>query len=143
MPGEAMRFRNPAGHAGLLNNLLSVLNALVGFFETRVALFGFEAKAALTHIIVLVACLAAALALVALGYVFLLVSGIVAVAHALGISWVWIAMMVAGFHFVLAFIALLIAHARLTHPMFEATAAELKRDRQWLKELDQRSRWNS
>lgn len=143
MPGEAMRFRNPAGHAGLLHNLLSLLNALVSFLEARAALFGVEARTALAHIIVLVACLVGALVLVAFGYVFLLVSGIVAIAHAAGISWVWVAMVVAGVHFILAFVALLIARSRLAHPMFEATAAELKRDRQWLKELDQRSRYTN
>lgn len=143
MPGEPMRFRNPAGHAGLLNNLISFFNALVGYFETRAALFGIEAKSALWHIIVLVACLVGALVLVAFGYVFLLVSGIVAIAHAAGISWVWIAMLVAVIHFVLAFVALLIARSRIAHPMFEATAAELKRDREWLKEIDQRSRYTN
>jgi uncharacterized membrane protein YqjE len=140
MSGESMRFRNPAGHAGLLNNLISLLNGLVGFFETRAALFAHESKAALAQILILVAALAAALVLAAFGYVFLLVSGIVAIAHAVGISWVWIAMLVAGAHFVLACLALLIARSRLNRTMFEITAAELKRDRQWLKELDQRSR---
>ena len=138
-----MRFRNPAGHAGLLNNLVSLLSALVAFFEARANLFAQESKTALAHIIVLVACLLAALAMVAFGYVFLLVSGIVAIAHTAGVSWVWIAMATAGLHFVLAFICVLIARSQLKEKMFESTAAELKRDREWLKELDKRSRFTN
>ena len=143
MAGEPMRFRNPAGHAGLLNNLISLLNALVSFFEARASLFAAEAKGALVQIIVLVASALAALGLVAFGYVFLLVSVIAAIAHAVGKSWVWVALAAAVLHFVLAFVCLVIAATRLKSKMFESTAAELKRDREWLKELDKRSRYTS
>ena len=138
-----MRFRNPAGHAGLLNNLISLLNALVSFFEARASLFATEAKSALVQIIVLVACALGALALVAFGYVFLLVSAIVAIAHALGKSWVWVALGAALLHFLLALGCLAVAATRLKHKMFESTATELKRDREWLKELDKRSRYTT
>src|SRR6266550_857457 len=60
MAGETMRFRNPAGHAGLLHNLVSLLNSLAGFLESRLALVAAESKTALVHVLVLVACLAAA-----------------------------------------------------------------------------------
>lgn len=138
-----MRFRNPAGHAGLLNNLVSLLNTLVGFLESRASLFAQESKGALVHVIVLVACAVGALAFVAFGYVFLVVSAIVAIAHAFGISWTWIAMGAAGLHFVLAFACAMIARSRLKEKMFEITAAELKRDREWLKQLDKRSSYTS
>lgn len=138
-----MRFRNPAGHAGLLNNVISLLNALVAFFESRASLFALESKTALVQIVILLACLIGALVMLAFGYVFLLVSAIFAIAHALGISWVWIAMATAVLHFVLACVCLLIARSRLSHKMFESTAAELKRDREWLKQLDKRSSYTS
>ena len=64
--------RNPAGHAGLLNNLLALGNSLAGFFESRIGLFASESKAALVHFLVLAGCVLAAGILVALGYVFLL-----------------------------------------------------------------------
>ena len=54
MAGDTMRFRNPAGHAGLLHNLLALLNSVAGFLETRLALFGKESKTALVHVLVLV-----------------------------------------------------------------------------------------
>lgn len=136
-----MRFRNPAGHAGLLTNIISLLNALVAFFEARASLFAHESKSALLHVFVLVACAIGALVLLAFGYVFLIVSVIVGIAHATGLSWVWIALLAAVLHFVLALICGGIAISRVKVKMFESTAAELKRDREWLKELDKRSRY--
>ncbi|MDQ6808809.1 MAG: phage holin family protein [Verrucomicrobiota bacterium] len=136
MADDSMRFRNPAGRAGLLNNLVGLINGLTEFFSARIGLLAQESKSALVHIVVLLACLIGALVFVAFGYVFLLVSVIFGIAHAAGISWVWIALAVALMHFVLAAVCGVIARARLTKPMFESTAAELKKDREWLKNLD-------
>src|SRR5256885_15431556 len=82
MAGEAMRFRNPAGHAGLLHNLVSLLNSLAGFLESRLALFAAESKGALVHVLVLVACLGAAAFLRLFGYFFFVASGIAGFADA-------------------------------------------------------------
>jgi uncharacterized membrane protein YqjE len=139
MAGDTMRFRNPAGHAGLLHNLLALLNGLAGFLESRIGLFAKESKTALVQVLVLAACVIGALVLVILGYVFLIASVIAGVAHALHVSWIWITLAAAGFHFILAVGCILIARARIKHPMFDATAAELKRDREWLKNLDKKS----
>lgn len=139
MACDTMRFRNPAGHAGLLNNLLSLVNGVAGFLESRLALVAHESKAALVHVLVLVGCLVAAGGLIAFGYVFLLVSVVAGVAHALHVSWVWVALGAAGLHFVLAAICLVIAGSRIKNPMFEATGAELKKDREWLKTLDKKN----
>ena len=51
MADEATRSRNPAGHAGLLDNLLALASALAGFFESRFALFSKESKAALVQML--------------------------------------------------------------------------------------------
>jgi uncharacterized membrane protein YqjE len=139
MAGETMRFRNPAGHAGLLHNLVALLNSLAGFLEARIALFTTESKTALVHALVLVACLAAAAFLAVFGYIFLVASAIVGLAHALHVSWVKIALVAAGLHFVLAFVCVMIARSRMNKPMFEMTGAELKKDREWLKNLDKKS----
>jgi uncharacterized membrane protein YqjE len=135
-----MRFRNPAGHAGLLRNLLSLVNALAGFLESRVGLFAKESKTALVQGLVLVACLAGAAVLALFGYVFLIASAIAGIAHALHTSWIWITLAAAGLHFILALGCLLIARSRMKKSMFEATTAELKKDREWLKNLDKKSR---
>ena len=139
MAGDTMRFRNPAGHAGLLHNLVSLLNSLAGFLESRIALLAKESKTALVHVLVLVACLAAAAFLAVFGYIFLVASAIVGLAHAFHISWVKIALGAAGLHFVLAFVCVMIARSRIHKSMFEMTGAELKKDREWLKNLDKKS----
>ncbi len=139
MAGDTMRFRNPAGHAGLLHNLLALVNGLAGFLESRIGLLAKESKTALVQVLVLVACLAGAAVLALFGYVFLIASAIAGVAHALHVSWIWITLAAAGIHFVLALVCLLIARSRMKQPMFESTAAELKKDREWLKTLDKKS----
>jgi uncharacterized membrane protein YqjE len=140
MAGETMRFRNPAGHAGLLHNLVSLLNSLAGFLESRLALFAKESKTALVHLLVLVGCLAGAAVLALFGYIFLVASAIFGVAHALHVSWVKIALLAAGLHFVLAFVCVMIARSRMNKSMFEMTGVELKKDREWLKNLNKESR---
>jgi uncharacterized membrane protein YqjE len=139
MAGETMRFRNPAGHAGLLHNVLAVVNDLAGFLESRIGLFARESKTALVQILVLVACIVAAAVFALFGYVFLLASAIAGLAHALHVSWIWITLGAAGLHFILALLCLLFARSRMKKSMFEATAAELKKDREWLKNLDKKS----
>ena len=140
MAGESMRFRNPAGHAGLLHNLVSLLNSLAGFVESRLALFAAESKTALLHVLVLLGCLAAAAFMLLFGYLFLVASAIVGLAHVLHVSWVKITLFTALLHFVLAFVLVMIARSRMHKSMFEMTGAELKKDRQWLKNLDKENR---
>ena len=97
-----MRFRNPAGHRGLLGTLFGTLNALIAFFESRFELFAQESKSALVNIVVLVGCVAVAALFCGIGFVFLLVGAIAGLAHALQVSWIWIAVAVALLLFVLA-----------------------------------------
>ena len=139
MAGETMRFRNPAGHAGLLHNLVSLVNSLTGFLESRIALFAKESKTALVHVVVLVACLAAAAILALFGYVFLVASAVFGLAHVLHVSWVKISLGAALLHFILAFVCVMIAKSRMHKSMFEMTSVELKKDREWLKNQDRKS----
>jgi hypothetical protein len=76
----------------------------------------------------------------ALGYVFLIASAVVGVAHLAGISWPLVALAAAGLHFVIALVLLLVARNRITRPLFRTTLAELKKDREWLKNLDATNR---
>ncbi len=134
-----MRFRNPAGHAGLLNNLFSLANSVAGFFETRVSLFAAESKGALLHLLFLAGAVMLALVLLASGYVFLIVGLIVGIAHALGVSWIWIALAAAVLHFLLAIGCVIFASVQIRKPVFENSLQELKRDREWLKNLDRKN----
>ncbi|MFL6529912.1 MAG: phage holin family protein [Chthoniobacterales bacterium] len=139
MAGEPMRFRNPAGHAGLLNNLVAFANSLAGFFECRIALLLHESKGALVHILLMAGALVFALVLLGAGYVFLVVSIVFGIAHKLGVSWVWIAFFAAILHLLLAGGCAFFALMQMKKPMFKATLNELKRDREWLKDSDRRN----
>ena len=136
MINESPRSRNPAGHAGLVENLLAFINALAAFFESRFALLAEESKSAAVQLLILAGCLIFALLLCALGYVFLITGAVVGLAHLAGISWPWIALAAAALHFIIALVLLLIARSQITKPFFRATLAELKKDREWLKHLD-------
>ena len=135
MISESPRSSNPAGHVGLLGNLLALINALAAFFESRFALVAEESKSAAVQLLILAGCLIFALLLCALGYVFLITGAVVGIAHLAGISWPWIALAAAALHFIIALVLLLIARNRITKPFFRATLAELKKDREWLRNL--------
>ena len=136
MISESTRPRNPAGHAGLLENTLAFASALVEFFESRFVLIAQESKTAAVQVLIMAGCLILALLLCAVGYIFLITGAVVGLAHLVGISWPWIALAVATLHFVIALVLLLIARSQVTKPLFRATRAELRKDREWLKHLD-------
>ena len=136
MISDRPRSRNPAGRAGLLENLLALVSALADFFESRFALLAEESKVAAVQVLILVGCLIFALLLSALGYVFLITGTVVGLAHLAGISWPWMALAAAAVHFIIALVLLLVVRSRITKPLFRTTLAELKKDREWLKNLD-------
>ena len=135
MISESSRSRNPAGHAGLLQNLLALASALAEFFESRFALLAEESKAAALQVLILAGCLIFALLLCAVGYVFLIIGAVAGIAHLAGISWPWIALATAALHFIVALVLVLVARSRITKPFFRATLIELKKDREWLRNL--------
>lgn len=139
MISETKRSRSPAGHSGLLENLVALASALADFFESRFVLLAQESRVALVQLLVLAICLVVAAILVAVGYIFLVITAIVGLAHLAGISWLWITLAAAGVHFVIALVLLLVARTRITKPLFPVTASELKKDREWLKNLDETS----
>jgi uncharacterized membrane protein YqjE len=135
MISESPPTGNPAGHTGLLANVLALISALAGFFESRFALVAEESKSAAVHLLILVGCLVFALLLCALGYIFLITGAVVGIAHLAGISWAWVALAAAAVHFIVAAVLVLIARSRITKPFFRASLAELKKDREWLRNL--------
>jgi uncharacterized membrane protein YqjE len=136
MISESPRSSNPAGHAGLLENLLALLTALAEFFESRFALVAQESKAAAVQVLILAGCVIFALLLCMLGYVFFITGMVAGLAHLVGISWPWIALAAAAVHFIIALALLVVARSRITKPLFRTTLAELRKDREWLKNLD-------
>lgn len=143
MISETKRSRSPAGHSGLLENLVALASAFADFFESRFVLLAQESRVALVQLLVLAICLVVAAILVAVGYIFLVITAIAGLAHLAGISWLWITLAAAGVHFVIALVLLLVARTRITKPLFPVTASELKKDREWLKNLDETSQSTS
>jgi uncharacterized membrane protein YqjE len=120
----------------LVENALALVSAVTGFFECRLVLVAQESKAAAVQVLILVGCFILALLLCGLGYVFLITGAVIGVAHLAGISWPWIAVAAAALHFVIALVLLLIARSQVTKPFFRTTMAELKKDREWLRNLE-------
>ena len=127
--------RNPAGHAGLIDNAIGFVSALFSYVETRAALLAVESKALLLQLAAVVAFALGALIAVVFGYIFILASLIVGIAHQTGVSWTWIALGVGLLHIILAVACVLLAKTKLTGRLYPETRAELKRDQQWLKSL--------
>ena len=121
---------------GFIGSLVALASALADFFESRAALFATESKAALVQFVLVAVCLVAGLLFFAFGYVFLLATAVVAIAHLANVSWLWTALVTAGLHILIALIFLLIALSGIKRPIFRETAAELKKDREWLKNLE-------
>src|SRR5581483_10293377 len=101
---------------GLVLNLIGLVNSIVEFIVLRATLFARESKAAASHLILAAVAILAALLFLTLGYLFLLVSVVVAIAHLAGVSWTWVALAGALVHFILAVVCLLVARAKL-HPL--------------------------
>lgn len=129
------RVRNPAGHSGLIDNAIGLISALFAYVETRAALLAVESKAMLLQLAAVVAFALGALIAVIFGYIFILASLIVGIAHLTGVSWTWVALAAGLLHIILAVGCVLLAKSKLTGRLYPETRAELKRDQQWLKSL--------
>jgi len=136
MAQEDSPSRSRTRQGGLIGSLVALASALADFFESRAALVATESKSALVQFVLIAICLVAALLFFAFGYVFLLATAVVAVAHLANVSWLWTALAAAGLHILIALIFILIARSGIKRPILPETIAELKKDREWLKNLE-------
>jgi uncharacterized membrane protein YqjE len=127
--------RNPAGHAGLIDNAVGFVSAFFSYVETRAALLAVESKALLLQLAMVVAFGLGALIALIFGYIFVLGSIVVGIAHVTGISWTWVALGAGLLHIVLAVVCVFLAKGRMRGRLYAETRMELKRDQQWLKSL--------
>src|SRR5436305_6539637 len=102
MARASARVRNPAGHAGLIDNAIGLVSALFAYVETRAALLAVESKALLLQLGLVVAFGVGALIALIFGYIFIVASIVVGIAHAAGISWTWVALAAGLVHIGLA-----------------------------------------
>jgi uncharacterized membrane protein YqjE len=136
MAGETAPSSSRPRQTGFIGSLVALASALADFFESRAALLATESKTALVQFLVAAVCLVAAVLFFAFGYIFLLATGVVAIAHLANVSWLWVALAAAGLHFLIALILLLVAGTGIKRPIFRGTLTELKKDREWLKNLE-------
>jgi uncharacterized membrane protein YqjE len=136
MADEAAPSQSRPRPTGLIGSLVALASALADFFESRAALLATESKAALVQFLVAAVCLVAAVLFFAFGYIFLLATAVVAIAHMANVSWLWVALAAAGLHFAIALVLLVVAGTGIKRPLFRGTMEELKKDREWLKDLE-------
>jgi len=142
MTGETMPSRN-AGRAGLLGSLLAFANALACFIESRLALFTRESKTALWQLLGAIACMVGALLFLVMGYAFLIIGAVAGIARLMQVPWLWVALVAGVVHFALVIILLLGARGIVSKAPFPKLREELKKDREWLKNLDETTRTTS
>ncbi len=135
MARASARSWNPAGHAGLIDNAVGFVSALFAYVETRAALLAVESKALLLQLGMVVAFGLGALIALMFGYVFVVASIVVGIAHATGISWTWMALAAGLLHIALAVVCVFLAKNKLRGRLYPEMRMELKRDQQWLKSL--------
>jgi len=136
MADEPAPSQSRSRQTGLIGSFIALVSALADFFESRAALLATESKAALVQFLVAAVCLIAAVLFFAFGYIFLLATAVVAIAHMANVSWLWVALAAAGLHFLIALVLLVVAGTGIKRPIFRATMDELKKDREWLKNLE-------
>jgi uncharacterized membrane protein YqjE len=136
MAGEVSPSGSRPRHAGLIGSLVALAATCADFFESRAALFATESKTAAIQFVIVAVCLVAGLLFFAFGYVFLIVAAVVAIAHFAEVSWVWIALDAAALHILIALVLAIFAVTKIKRPVFRETAAELKKDREWLRNLE-------
>jgi uncharacterized membrane protein YqjE len=136
MAGETTPPQHRARQAGLVGSLAALASALADFFESRAELLATESKSAAIQFILVAVCLLGAVLFLVLGYIFVLVTAVAAIAYFAQIAWFWTALVAAGVHFLIALICLLVARSGIKRPIFRDTIAELRKDREWLKDLE-------
>jgi uncharacterized membrane protein YqjE len=135
MARAGARSWNPAGHAGLIDNAVGLVSAFFAYVETRAALLASESKAVLIQLALVVAFGLGALIALIFGYVFVLASIVVGIAHLSGVSWTWVALGAGLLHIALAAVCVFLAKGKLRGRLYPETRFELKKDQQWLKSL--------
>ena len=135
MARAGARSLNPAGHAGLIDNVIGFVSAFFAYVETRAALLAVESKALLLQLGMVVAFGLGALIALVFGYIFVVASIVVGIAHATHVSWTWVALAVGLLHIALAVVCVFLAKEKMRGRLYAETRMELKRDQQWLKSL--------
>ncbi len=134
MPEPRTEDRRAAANTGFFGHLSGFTAGFLEYVRVRLTLAGIEAKEAGIHFGILVGLLIAAVVMVFIGYLFLCLAAVFAIAALLPgpHTWIWLTFAVALLHFGVAIAAVLIVRARIATPVFSATLDEFKKDQEWL-----------
>ncbi len=126
---------------GLVAHSAAFLAATARYARARLALAGLEAREAGTRFGLAAALFAGALFIAVLGYVFLVITVVFAVAAAFDAphAWLWVLAAAALLHLGAAVVLAWIAWTRVQAGAFPATLEEFRKDQQWLTLLAKKS----
>ena len=117
---------------GLLEHAREFTAAGLEYLQARLALAGLETKHALLHFGIIIGLLAAAVAVLIFGYLFLCIAIVALIAHFVHVQVGWVLLAVALAHLGVAAGCVLFARNRLSTSVYSGTLSEFKKDQQWL-----------
>ncbi|HEY0794069.1 MAG TPA: phage holin family protein [Chthoniobacterales bacterium] len=110
------------------------LAAALKFLELKLQLLGFESREAGIHLAILAALIASSIVLLVGALVFLAVFLLFIIIKITGWEWGWAALLTAVLLLVLSAAAAVFLRTRITKPLYTLTFAELRKDREWLRQ---------
>ena len=130
-----------SGTTGVAGRARTFLAACAQYASARLRLFLLEGREAAAYGFKLLILVGAAMVLAAFGWLFACLAAVFLLAKAFGGAngWVWAALLMAGLHFAGVITLGFLLKAKLGTTLFPTTAAELKKDQEW---LDQQTRTN-
>ena len=122
---------------GLFTHGAAALAAAVRYVKARLSLAGIEAREAGAHYGLAAVMVGAALFIAVLGYVFLVITLVFAIASAFNSdhAWLWVMAAAALLHLAGAAALLWLAMRRVGKGAFPMTLSEFQKDQQWLTQL--------
>ena len=116
--------------------LASVLKIL----ELKLRLLGFEGREAGVHLLILAVLIAGTVALFVGSLIFLAIFLLFLIIKITGWEWGWAALLVTVVLLVLSGVTAVLLRTRITKPLFTLTLAELRKDREWLRQTRESSK---
>lgn len=125
----------PERSRGVAAELLSFFGSFGRHAQALLTLAGVESREAAGLYLRALLAIIGVLVVTVFGYVFLLLFIAFVLALIFSVSWIWICLALAVFHFLGAAAGLVYVKSRLQTPVFAATSAELKKDFEALNRL--------
>jgi uncharacterized membrane protein YqjE len=120
---------------GVIPELLRFVGSAGRHFQGLLQLASLETKEAAMVGLRLLILLIVAVVCVAFGYILILFFLAFLLAFVFGISWIWISLGLAVLHFAVVAVCAMLAKNSLRTPVFKATAVELQRDFEALRNI--------